>query len=178
MPIMFKQPLVLSGALWIGMAIVGAGGSTQPVGQQPVKSPATADDTVTIVGCLVQGDPSLNVSQRPADTGTPGSGDYFVRTPVIQAPVGATVTVGSSAATPGKTTLYRVLGLDRDELQSHLGHRVEVQGHLKSDDTSLGVTTKTTVDAGGRPTTQVEKRMDLAGAIHATAIKMVSASCQ
>jgi hypothetical protein len=191
---MIKQPLVLSGVLWLGMAMVGARASSVPDGYQAVTQPAKGE-TITIAGCLVQGDPALLASQPPTDSGTAstGDGDYFVRTPVIQVPAGTTVTVGgsgagtggtsstgaaTSAGTPGKTTLYRVMGLDRDKLRPHLGHRVELQGSLRSDDAALGVTTRTTVDAGGRPTTRVEKRMDLAGAIDATAIRMVSASCQ
>ena len=182
---MIRQPLVLSGVLWLGMAIVGARTPSGRDVHQAVKPPEKGDETVTIVGCLVQGDPSLNASQRP--TGT-ASGDYFVRTPAIQVPVGTTVTIGgsgtsgtgvtTSAGPPDKTALYRVMGLDRDELRSHLGQRVELQGSLRADDTALGVTTSTKVDADGRPRTSVEERMDLAGAIQASSIKTVSASCQ
>ena len=186
---MFKQPLVLSGVLWLGMAIVGVRGSGAGDGYQTVIQPPKAGDIVTIVGCLVRGDPALLGSQQAIDTNPASPGDYFVRTPVMQVPVGTTIAVGGSgSATVGssdtggtpaaKTALYRVMGLDRDELQQHLGHRVEVRGHLRSDDAAMGVSTRTTVEASGRPTTQVEKRMDLAGALDATAIKMVSASCQ
>jgi hypothetical protein len=35
----------------------------------------------------------------------------------------------------------------------------------------------TTVDETGRPTTRVETRMDVAGVLHATTIKMVNATC-
>jgi hypothetical protein len=185
---MIKQPLVLSGVLWLGMAIVGAGGSGAGDGSQTVIQPPKADEIVTIVGCLVRGDPALNASQPSPDIGVAATGDFFVRTPAIQIPVGATLTIGgsgtsgsgstTSAGTPDKTTLYRVMGLGRDELRQHVGQRVELRGYLLSDDEALGVATKTTVDAAGRPTTSVEQRMDLAGALQATAITMINASCE
>jgi hypothetical protein len=72
--------------------------------------------------------------------------------------------------------------MDREQLRPHLGHRVELQGHLSStkpDAAAGGVTsTKTTVDAAGKPTVTVETRVDVVGNLHATALKMVSASCK
>src|SRR5262245_3868201 len=179
---MFKQPLLMSGVLWLGMAIAATRASDVRNGDQTAAQPTTGRETVTIVGCLVQGDPELNAGQQPADTGAPPEGDFFVRTRAIQVPVGTTLTVGGSGAaaadTPVKMALYRVMGLSRDELRPHLNHRVEVQGSLRSDDKALGITTRTTVEAGGRPTTSVDKRMNLAGALQATAIKMISADCE
>jgi hypothetical protein len=103
-------------------------------------------------------------------------------------PVGATVAVGrdaaktsatTSAGKPERTTLYRITGIDREQLRPHVGHRVELQGHLSGNTGTpgSGTTTKTTVDAAGKPTTRVETRLDLAGVLNATAIKMVSATC-
>lgn len=151
------------------------------------------DEPVTIVGCLVQGDPALRGGQRTA-SGSASEGEYFVRTPAIQVPVGTTVTVGgsgsaaagtgrpgatTSAGVPDKSTLYLVSGLDREQLRPHLDHRVELQGRLSPADKSSETTSaRTTVDANGRPLTQVETRMEIAGVLTATAIKMVSASCK
>jgi hypothetical protein len=138
---------------------------------------AKPDETVTIVGCLVQGDPV-------APSGAAGADDYFVRTPAIQVPVGTTVTVGgsgtaatTSAGDPDHMALYRVKGLDRDELGPHVSHRVELRGRL-TNATAANTTTKTTVDADGRPRTRVETGMPVAGELQATAIKMISASCK
>jgi hypothetical protein len=135
----------------------------------------------TIVGCLAnQLDPDIS--------GEPQSGtntkDYFVRTPTVAVPVGSTVAIGKpgtgssapSAGTPTTDSFYRITGLDRAELQPHLGHRVELQGHLSADP-AAGTSAKTTVDASGKPTTRVEQRPVVAGVLHATTIKMISPTC-
>jgi hypothetical protein len=151
---------------------------------------AKPDQTVTtIVGCLVQENPNATGGERRADGGTAKANDYFVRTPTVVVPVGTTVTVGkpgttdttTSAGKPSKDSLYRITGLQGEQLRPHVGHRVELQGHLSSnapDASASGVTsTKTTVDQTGRATTRVETRVDVAGVLHATALKMVSANC-
>jgi hypothetical protein len=135
----------------------------------------------TIVGCLankldqgISGDPQ---SESHAN-------DFFVRTPTVALPVGSTVAIGKpgtasatpSAGTPAADSFYRITGLAREQLQPHLGHRVELQGHLSANPTA-GTTAKTTVDASGKPTTRVEQRPMVAGVLHATAITMVSATC-
>jgi hypothetical protein len=152
---------------------------------------AKPDQTVTtIVGCLVQGNPTAEGGEQRSATGAANANDYFVRTPTVQVPVGTTITVGkpgttdttTSAGKPTNDSLYRITGLDREQLRPHIGHRVELQGHLSGkepDAAAGGVTnTKTTVDKAGRPITKVETRVDVAGELHATAIKMVSASCK
>ena len=133
--------------------------------------------TTTIVGCLVHGNPPQSAN------------DFFVRTPTVALPVGATVAVGkpgttstsTSSGAPAPDSYYRVQGYDREKLRAHLGHKVEVQGHLipvRPDAAASGVTqTKTTVDANGKPTVTVEKRVDVAGNLHTMNVKMVTASC-
>jgi hypothetical protein len=143
-----------------------------------IQAQAKPDSSMTtIVGCLVQGNP-------------PSATEYFVRTPTVALPVGATVAVAkpgttstsTSAGTPTRDSLYRITGLGSDQLKPHLGHRVEVQGHLsarKPDAAAGGVTsTRTTVDDKGKATVSVETRVDVAGDLHTTALKMVSASCK
>lgn len=144
--------------------------------QTPKPDPAMT----TIVGCLVQENP----------TGAANANEYFVRTPTMAVPVGATVAVGkpgtastaTSSGTPAKDSLYRITGKDSGQLRPHLGHRVEVQGHLSSsapDASAAGVSsTKTTVDKNGKATVTVEKRVDIAGDIHVMNVKMVSADCK
>jgi hypothetical protein len=150
--------------------------------QTPAPAPKPADKLTTIVGCLMEGNPA----------NSPNGNDYFVRTPAIEVPVGGTVTVGkpgaapsttgattTSAGMPANTALYRITGLDREKLRPHLGHRIELQGHLTGNEGIPGNTTaKTTVDANGRPRTQVETKMDIAGALHATTFKMIDANCR
>jgi hypothetical protein len=178
-------------ALLLCLSIAALAGSQTPStgsGDQP-KAPAAAqaaqpEQTITIVGCLVQ--ETASGERRPEAATT--ANDYFVRTPTVALPVGTTVTVGkpgttsttTSAGTPTADSFYRVLGLDREQLHPHVGHRVELQGHLSANkpDASKGTEATTTVDKSGRPTTTVETRVDVAGELHATAIKMVSASCK
>ena len=168
---MSKERVVRYGMAWLGIA---AALGAHPAAATQAPKP---DEVVTIVGCLVEGDPV-------APSGAPGADDYFVRTPAIQVPVGTTVTVGrsgtaatTSAGDPDRLALYRVRGLARDELRPHISHRVELKGRLTSE-ASTNTTAKTTVDADGRPKTRVETGMPVAGVLQATAITMISASCK
>jgi hypothetical protein len=148
-----------------------------------------AQNETTIVGCLVEGNPNAK-GERRSDAGAANASDFFVRTPTVAVPVGTTIAVGkpgttdttTSAGKPAADSVYRITGLERDQLRPHVGHRVEVRGHLSGnapDATAAGVTrATTTVDKSGKPTTTVETRVDVAGVLHATAIKMVSASCK
>jgi hypothetical protein len=148
-------------------------------------SPAAAQpkeaQTVTIVGCLVQGDPT---AERSA-TASSASADFFVRTATVIVPAGGTVAVGkpgtagatTSAGTPSTDSFYRVTGLDIEQLRPHVGHRVEVRGQLTADPSGKSEKAKTTVDSAGRATTIVESRTVIAGSLRATTIKMVSESC-
>jgi hypothetical protein len=174
-------------------ALVGAQTSSpQSGGQRPDQTatqPGNTPQTVTIVGCIVQNDATAAGSERRSQTGAVNASDYFVRTPTVEVPVGTTITVGkpgttdttTSAGKPGNDSLYRITGLQREQLQPHVGHRVELQGHLSAnvpDASARGATSATTtVDKSGRATTRVETRVEVAGVLHATAIKMVSTSC-
>lgn len=171
---------------WLSMT-VGALMSVVTVAAQetPAATQAAKDaQTVTIVGCLVQGDPATAPSDRPT-TAAGGSTDFFIRTPTVAIPAGGTVAVGkpgttstaTSAGTPTTDSFYRVTGLDVEQLRPHIGHRVEVRGQLTPDTSSKAASAKTTVDSSGRATTTVETRPAIAGSLRATTIKMVSASC-
>ena len=142
----------------------------------------------TIVGCLVQGSPTGAGTERRSDTADANANDFFVRTPTVAVPAGATVAVGkpgttstaTSAGTPTADSFYRITGVERDKLRPHVGHRMELRGHLTptTSDTPTGVSTaKTAVDRTGKPTTTVETRPIVAGVLHATEMKMVSANC-
>jgi hypothetical protein len=164
------------------MARVDAQTSSAPQASKPEQT------VTTIVGCLVQGHPNPS-GGAPPSAGAAKPDDYFVRTPTVAVPVGTTITVGkpgttdttTSAGKPTNDSLYRITGLDREQLRPHIGHRVELQGHLSSNEpvaSATGTTSATTkVDKTGRATTSVETRVDVAGVLHATAIKMVSATC-
>lgn len=162
------------------LSIVTVAAEDSPAATQAAKDA----QTVTIVGCLVQGDPTAGRSDRPA-TASGASTDFFIRTPTVAIPTGSTVAVGkpgttstaTSAGTPTTDSFYRVTGLAVEQLRPHIGHRVEVRGQLAPDTSSPSASAKTTVDAGGRATTTVETRPVIAGSLRATTIKMVSASC-
>jgi hypothetical protein len=160
----------MSAAILLGLAAVAAlSAQTRPAQSAP------AAEATTIVGCLVQG-PSKAAEE------------FFIRTPAIAVPAGSPVAVGgdrpasgraaTSAGTPDATTAYRISGLTSAQLKPHVGHRIELQGHLK-DNIPPATTTKTTQDPRtGRATTSVKDDWTIAGELHATAIKMVAASCQ
>jgi hypothetical protein len=150
---------------------------------------AKPEQTVTtIVGCLIQGNPNPAGGER-SESGGANANDSFVRTPTVAVPVGTTVTVGKPGTTDTTTSagkrsndsLYRITGLEREQLRPHVGHRVELRGHLSGnepDASASGVTgATTTVDKTGRPTTRVETRVDSVGVLHATVIKIVDGSC-
>ena len=170
------QTLFAASFVVIGVAVQGA---------TPEQAAKTDPAVTTIGGCLVKENPN-------ARTGGGGASpnDYFVRTPTGALPVGATVAVGkpatvgtaTSSGTPAGDSYYRITGMPADQLEPHLGHRVEIQGRVgaKKPDAAAGgiTTTQTTVEASGKPKTTTETRVDVAGDLHATALKMVSASCK
>jgi hypothetical protein len=139
----------------------------------------------TIVGCLVQGLPGSVAAKDGIESET--AQDYFIRTPTVRIPPGATVAVGTpgtastatSIGTPAEDSFYRITGLTLDAVRPHLGHRVELEGRLTDNTPGIESTRATTTqDKDGRASTTVETRIAIAGVLHATTIKMVSASCQ
>jgi hypothetical protein len=157
-----------------------------------VSQPTNTPRPVTIVGCLVQGNPNNAAGERRSETAAATANQFFVRTPAMSVPAGSSVTIGSSGtvttakgergtttAPPASTTaaVYRITGLDSQKLAPHVGHRVEFQGLLTNNTPSKSTTAATSVDAAGRATTKVETRLDVAGVLHATAVKTVNANC-
>ena len=153
--------------------------------QRPNESPQRGTKPTTIVGCLVQGLPGSAAAKDGVEATT--AQEYFIRTPTMKIPAGTTMAIGrpgtpstaTSIGTPVDDSFYRVSGLSADLLRAHVGHRVELQGHLT--DNTPGTESKratTTQDTDGRATTTVETRIAIAGVLHTTAVKMVSASCQ
>jgi hypothetical protein len=153
---------------------------------QSATAPAQAKpQETTIVGCLVRQSPASVPGGRQGDIAGANPNDYFVRTPTVAVPPGATVLVGkpgttstaTSSGIPAADSVYRVTGLAPDHLKPHLGHRVELKGTLTGESETT-TTAKTTVDAIGRATTTTETRPTVAGVLQATAIKMLAASCE
>jgi hypothetical protein len=132
------------------------------------------DRPTTIVGCLVR---------RALPTGE----EFLVRTPAIAVTAGSQIAVGGDAATSGRattsagtpvaTTAYRITGLTHEQLQPHLGHRVEVLGQLSENAPPTTQATTTQDPATGRVTTSIKEEWTIAGAVRATSITMVAATC-
>ncbi|HUE85770.1 MAG TPA: hypothetical protein VMO26_06795 [Vicinamibacterales bacterium] len=168
------------------LSVLGAHASAQgTAAERPNQPGEPGAKATTIVGCLVQGLPGSATAKDGIEAQT--AQEYFVRTPTVTVPPGTTVAVGkpgttstaTSIGTPVGDSFYRVSGLNQDLLRPHVGHRVELQGHLT--DNTPGIESKrakTTQDKDGRTTTTVETRIAIAGVLHATTVKMVSASCQ
>ena len=81
--------------------------------------------------------------------------------------------------TPASDSYFRIAGLTADQLRPHLEQRVEIQGHLT--DNMPGTEKRrvtTTQDKDGRVKVAIETQIDVAGVLQATAIKMVSTSCE
>jgi hypothetical protein len=166
--------------LCVGVCVQNASSAAAPANA----TAQTDSKPITVVGCLVQGLPD-GAERRAADT-TAGVEGFFLRTATVKIPVGSTVAVGapgtSSTATPVGTptdpSFYRISRLSAEQLRPHVGHRVEIQGQLTDNmpgtESSRATTTQ---DKEGRATTTVERRIAIAGVLHATTLKMVSVDC-
>ena len=116
--------------------------------------------------------------------------EFFVRTPAIAVPAGTQITIGgsgsatsgsratTSAGTPAATTAYRITGLTAAQLKPHVDHRIELQGHLSQSAPPATTATTKQDPKTGRATTSVKEDWTIAGVLHATAMKMVAATCQ
>jgi hypothetical protein len=179
--------------LWLGTAsavfclsVVSAQTPAQGTAvERPNQRAQPESKPTTIVGCLVQGLPGSATAKEGIEAET--AQEYFIRTPTVKVPPGTTVAVGTpgttstatSIGTPAGDSFYRVSGLDEKLLRTHLGHRVELQGHLTDNTPGIESTRATTKqDKDGRATTTVETRIAIAGVLHATTLKMVSATCR
>jgi hypothetical protein len=159
----------------LGTADAGQAGETRQAESKPT----------TIVGCLVQGLPGSASAKGGVEAAT--AKDYFVRTPTMKIPAGETVAVGTpgttstatSVGTPVEDSYYQVTGLAENLLRPHVDHRVELQGKLTDNMPGIESTKATTTqDKDGRATTKVDTRIAIAGVLHATSVKMVSATCR
>ena len=97
-------------------AMIALGLSTQLIGQQPVTVPATHDDKVTLVGCVIKGDGGYVLSN------TDGWEPY--------APGAASTTVASASSVGGRTFYWLK---DDDDLETHAGRKVQVSGKLDNE---------------------------------------------
>ncbi len=176
--------VVVTAVLSLSMSLGAQPFARHTAGQQPTPA-APPESTTVIVGCLVQGLPGSSGAKDGVEAAT--AQDYFIRTPTVKVPPGATVAIGTpgttstatSIGTPAADSFYRVSGLGPDQLKPHVGHRVSLQGQLSDNYPGTESTRATTTqDKDGRATTTVETRIAIAGVLQATTIKLVSANCQ
>jgi hypothetical protein len=174
-----------TGVLCFGVFVAQTSAHATAVAGQASETRQADSKPTTIVGCLVQGLPGSTTATGGVEAAT--ARDYFIRTPTMKIPAGATVAVGApgttstatSIGTPVEDSFYRVSGLAEDLLRPHVGHRVEMQGKLTGNTPGIESTkAMTTQDKDGRATTKVETRIAIAGVLHATAVKMLSATCK
>lgn len=133
-----------------------AGQSPPPTPQTPTAQaqPRTADrmgtgKTVTVQGCLMrEADvPGLapNVAERAGIT------EDFVLTSA-RITKGSDTASGSARSTESKPAMFEVEGLSKDQLQSHLNKRVEIDGTIDPDQAARRDTTRAPVPPKPDPT--------------------------
>lgn len=180
---------------------------TPPRPQTPTQ-PSTRGDTpttatTTIVGCLKAEKDIPGLAPNVAERAGVGE-DYILTNARVGSSSGSSS--GSSAGTTGSGSaagsgsgtgsgsgagmgagrgsglMYKITGLDRDELKKHLNHQVELQGRV--DDSSASSATRTGATATpdttgtGSGTARGSSGPDMKPKeFEATALKMVSATC-
>jgi hypothetical protein len=146
-------------ALTIAGAITLNGQTPQnppPVPQAQPQSPAVsdtqrsgnADQAITITGCLKQEKDVAGL--KPSIAERAGVTDDYILTEVKTAP-------GSAVSGIGVAPMYEIEGISEAELKKHLGHQVELTGHVAQP------------AAGGTLTDAPD--------FNATSLKMLSAAC-
>src|SRR5215211_3239848 len=98
-------------------AIAALSLSAQLIAQNPVAVPATADDKVTLIGCVIKGDGGYVLANTTDASTSTASGS-------------AANTVTSASNVAGRTFYW--LSDDHD-LNEHAGRKVEVAGKLEKD---------------------------------------------
>jgi hypothetical protein len=141
---------------------------TPPRPQTPTTQPAPtpkpdaqpAAGTVTISGCLKAEKDVAGLKPNVAER--TGMGEDYILTNVRIAPA-ASSSGSAPAAAASKAVMYKIEGLNDDELKKHLNHQVELTGRIAE---SAGAT----APGSGAPSATLKE-------FQATSLKMVSATC-
>ena len=80
---------------------------------------ATGDKDIKLTGCLIKGDGGYLITNLPSEPATTSSADTRA----------ATTAIGTAG---GYTPVFYWLDGDGD-LKNHVGHRVEIEGHVEGD---------------------------------------------
>jgi hypothetical protein len=133
--------------------------TNRPTTQQPMtrpadtqaRTPASADQAVTVTGCLK--DEKDVAGRQPNAAERAGIGNDYVLTNVK-------MSQGSATSGIGLASMYQVKGISESELKNHVGHQVEITGKLEA----------AKADATSSPNSDLPD-------LTASAVKMVSATC-
>lgn len=173
---------------------------TPPRPQTPSARTDTTKPPMTVTGCLkaekdVPG-MSPNVAERAGvgedyiltnvrtgsgspssmGTGTTGGGTTGSGTTGSGTTGSGTMGTGRTGSMASGHTgpMYKVTGIDRDELQKHVNHQVELSGHVDDDDTMSSTGRSGTTSSTPSRTSSDDKDVK---EFEATSIRMVSATC-
>lgn len=138
-------------------------------GDTTQRTPAAADQTLTVTGCLKA---EKDVPGRqPNAAERAGVTEDYILTAVKMAP-------GSKTSGIGLATMYEIEGIAEAELQKHLNHQVEITGTLAPGaQGNRGTAPATNPGAERREgTPQSTTNADLPE-FRATSLKMVAATC-
>ena len=80
---------------------------------------AGGDKDIKLTGCLIKGDGGYLITNLPSE-------------PAATSAANASVSTTAIGTAGGYTTLFYWLGGD-DDLKNHVGHRVEIEGHVEGD---------------------------------------------
>ena len=127
--------------------------------QQPDK-PAPPPTQMTIVGCLMSG---------PNPSGVPDTVTYTLE-PIETAPAPTRSGGAPDTVKPKSGTRYSLTTTQSVELKAHVGHKVELTGHLK--DLSRPDTTASRV-----PDTKPPQRGGAHNTFEVASLKMVASKC-
>ena len=166
-------------ACLVAFALAAVGVSAQYPEQKPAdkQSPAKSAQSVTISGCVKEGDTANSFFLTNVDpnalTAHHGSGATGTAgTPPAPA--------GSSATAPATTTVALISSADID-LKKHVGHKVEVSGTIAPTKAEPGTGAAGTAGTPSSDTTAREAGKDKAGMhahkLNVRSIKHVSETC-
>jgi hypothetical protein len=136
--------------------------SLTPAAQQPDRSAApTAPAQMIIVGCLRSG---------PNPSGVPDTVTYTLE-PIETAPAASKPGVAPDTGTPKSGTRYALTTTLSIELKAHVGHKVELTGHLKDLSRAASQT------ATRAPDTKPSQAGGAHNTFEVASLKMVASAC-
>jgi hypothetical protein len=152
-------------------ARVASGSSSAGASRPGASSPSTSgSSSASAAGQSSAGQASASGAGQSA-SGQSASGQSASGAAQGSASQGAQSASRSQGTAASAGTMFKIEGLDDDELRQHANHQVEVRGKVDADDLSAGATTPSAAGA------DASHRDDDVPEIEAESIRMVAASC-